>query len=44
MLYSSVAYAGPGALVGVAVMLAGVPVLLLGRAGSRRADVARDTR
>jgi amino acid transporter len=44
MLYSSVAYAGPGALVGVAVMLAGVPVLLLGRAGLRRADVARDTR
>ena len=44
MLYSSVAYAGPGALLGVVVMLAGVPVLLLGRARSRRADVARNTR
>ena len=40
MLYSSVAYAGPGALLGVAVMLAGVPVLLLGRARARRAAAA----
>jgi APA family basic amino acid/polyamine antiporter len=41
MLYSSVAYAGPGALLGVAVMLAGVPLLLLDRARARRADAAR---
>jgi amino acid transporter len=41
MLYSSVAYAGPGALLGVAVMLAGVPVLLIGRARARRAAAAR---
>ena len=41
MLYSSVVYAGPGALLGVAVMLAGVPVLLLDRARARRADAAR---
>jgi amino acid transporter len=34
MLYSSVAYAGRGALLGVAVMLAGIPVLAL--AGRRR--------
>ncbi|HJR15442.1 MAG TPA: amino acid permease [Gemmatimonadales bacterium] len=34
MLYSSVRYAGTGALVGVAVMLAGVPVLFLVRARS----------
>jgi len=31
MLYSSVAYAGRGALLGVAVMLAGLPLLLIGR-------------
>ena len=34
MLYSSLAYAGRGALLGVAVMLAGIPVLAL--AGRRR--------
>jgi APA family basic amino acid/polyamine antiporter len=34
MLYSSVAYAGRGALLGVAVMLAGIPVLAV--AGRRR--------
>jgi amino acid transporter len=32
MLYSSVAYAGRGALLGLAVMLAGLPLLALGRA------------
>jgi amino acid transporter len=37
MLYSSVAYAGRGALLGVAVMLLGLPLLLIGR--SRRAPV-----
>ena len=37
MLYASVRYAGSGALVGVAVMLAGVPVLLLVRASAARA-------
>jgi len=31
MLYASVAHAGPGALLGVAVMLAGLPVLALAR-------------
>jgi hypothetical protein len=31
MLYSSVAYAGRGAALGVAVMLAGLPLLLIGR-------------
>lgn len=36
MLYSSVRYAGSGALVGVAVMLAGVPVLFLVRATAAR--------
>jgi amino acid transporter len=34
MLYSSVAYAGRGALFGVAVMLAGIPILAI--AGRRR--------
>ena len=29
MIYSSVAYAGRGALLGVAVMLAGLPVLAI---------------
>ena len=43
MLYSSVAYAGPGALLGLAVMLAGVPVLLLDRVRARRAGAARAT-
>ncbi len=38
MLYSSVAYAGRGALLGVAVMLAGLPLLLIGRARVARAD------
>jgi amino acid transporter len=32
MLYSSVAYAGRGALLGLAVMVAGLPLLALGRA------------
>ena len=45
MLYSSVVYAGRGALLGVAVMLAGLPVLAL--AGRSRAalnpPVARGT-
>jgi amino acid transporter len=36
MLYSSLRYAGSGALVGVAVMLAGIPVLLLVRASAAR--------
>jgi APA family basic amino acid/polyamine antiporter len=36
MLYSSVRYAGSGALVGVAVMLAGIPVLFLIRASAAR--------
>ena len=36
MLYSSVRYAGSGALVGVAVMLAGIPVLFLVRASGSR--------
>lgn len=36
MLWSSVAYAGRGALLGVVVMLAGVPVFLLGRARAPR--------
>jgi len=41
MLWSSVAYAGRGALLGCGVMLAGVPVFLLGRARARRdAEVA----
>jgi len=37
MLWSSVAYAGRGALLGVAVMLCGVPLFLLERARARRA-------
>jgi len=37
MLWSSVAYAGRGALLGVAVMLFGVPLFLLERARARRA-------
>ena len=32
LLYSSIAYAGRGALVGVAVLLLGVPLLLMARA------------
>ena len=36
MLWSSIAYAGRGALLGIAVMLAGVPLYLLGRDRSRR--------
>ncbi len=36
MLYASVRYAGSGALIGVAVMLAGVPVLFLVRASVAR--------
>ncbi len=42
MLYSSVAYAGPGALLGLAVTLAGLPLLLLG-ARARRANAARES-
>jgi amino acid transporter len=37
MLYASVRYAGIGALIGVAVMLAGLPVLLLVRATATQA-------
>ena len=40
MLYSSVAYAGRGALLGVGVMLAGVPLLLIGHSRSRRLDAS----
>jgi APA family basic amino acid/polyamine antiporter len=40
MLYSSVAYAGRGALLGVAVMLAGLPLLLIGRSRVAPADQA----
>jgi amino acid transporter len=36
MLWSSIAYAGRGALLGIAVMLAGVPLYLLGRDRARR--------
>jgi hypothetical protein len=36
MLQSSLAYAGVGALVGVGVLLAGVPVLLLSNVTERR--------
>jgi basic amino acid/polyamine antiporter, APA family len=46
MLYSSVAYAGRGALLGVAVMLAGLPVLAFAgraRAASLNPPVARGT-
>jgi amino acid transporter len=46
MLYSSVAYAGRGALLGVAVTLAGLPVLALadrGRAAALHTPVARGT-
>ena len=38
MLYSSVAYAGRGALLGVVVMLAGLPLLLIGRSRVAHAD------
>jgi amino acid transporter len=37
LLYSSLAYTGRGALVGVAVLAAGVPLLLLGRYAQRAA-------
>jgi len=40
MLYSSVAYAGRGALLGVAVMLLGLPLLLVGRSRVAGADRA----
>jgi hypothetical protein len=46
MLYSSVAYAGRGALLGVAVMLAGLPVLAFAgraRAAALHSPVARGT-
>jgi amino acid transporter len=35
MLHSSLAYTGPGAVVGVGVLLAGVPLLFLARSGDR---------
>ena len=35
LLYSSIAYAGRGALVGVAVLLLGIPLLLVARAKAR---------
>ncbi len=38
MLYASIRYAGTGALIGVGVMLAGLPVLLLVRARTRAAE------
>jgi amino acid transporter len=41
MLWSAVAYAGRGALLGCGVMLAGVPVFLMGRARARR-DASTD--
>ena len=41
MFYSSVVYAGPGALLGLAVMLAGLPLLWLG-ARARRANAERE--
>jgi hypothetical protein len=34
MLYSTLSYAGVGALLGIAVMLAGVPVLAIARSRS----------
>jgi amino acid transporter len=40
MLYSSVAYAGRGALLGVAVMLAGIPVLRMSRARVRSSEAS----
>jgi hypothetical protein len=47
MLYSSVAYAGRGALLGLGVMLAGLPVLALARTRAPRpfpdVPVARGT-
>jgi basic amino acid/polyamine antiporter, APA family len=33
MIYSSLAYAGIGSMIGVAVLLAGLPLLLIGRRG-----------
>ena len=33
LLYSSVVYTGIGALVGIVILAAGVPVFLMGRAG-----------
>jgi APA family basic amino acid/polyamine antiporter len=40
MIYSSIAYAGMGSWVGVAVLLAGVPLVLLARVGRTSAEVA----
>jgi hypothetical protein len=37
MLYSSLVYTGMGALVGVAVLVVGLPLLLLGRRGAAAA-------
>jgi amino acid transporter len=42
MLYSSLAYAGAGAVLGVLVMLAGLPVLVVLRARAEGASVRRD--
>jgi amino acid transporter len=38
MLHASVAYAGRGALLGLAVMLAGIPIILLARAPARSTE------
>lgn len=43
LLHSSVRYAGRGALLGIAVLAAGIPVLLVGRARARRAEAALGT-
>lgn len=42
MFYSSVMYAGRGALFGVAVMLAGIPILFFGRSRASNDDVSTD--
>lgn len=42
MFYSSVMYAGLGALVGVAVMLAGIPIFMLGRSRTGNLDPSSD--
>ena len=35
LLYSSIAYAGRGALIGVVVLLLGIPLVLIGRAKAK---------
>lgn len=42
MFYSSVMYAGTGALFGVAVMLAGIPILLWGRSRAINSEISSD--